>query len=139
MATLETYRETSFVAFCNKALEQFLQETPGVKNVLLATTDGFEIASLTNESSHSADKLAAVGSSLFALGSSLVSEFNLNVCRSVTIDSEKGKIYICAVSGGEDKNLIFLLQSTQNAMLAHILHGSAKVTGLISKELMNLK
>lgn len=139
MATLETYRESAFVDFCNTTLEQFLQETPGVKNVLLATPDGFEIASQTHESSHSADKLAAVGSSLFALGSSLVSEFNLDVCRSITIDSEKGKVYICAVPGGEDKKLILLLQSTQNAMLAHILHGSSKVAGLISKELVKLK
>lgn len=138
MASLETYRESSFVAFCNSTLEQFLQETPGVKNVLLATPDGFEIASKTLDSAHSADKLAAVGSSLFALGASLISEFNLDVCRSIIIDSEKGKIYISAISGGESKNLILLLQSTQNAMLAHILHGSNKVAGYISERLAQL-
>lgn len=138
MASLETYRESSFVAFCNDALQTFMQGTPGVKNVLLATPDGFEIASQTSDSAHSPDKLAAVGSSLFALGASLISEFNLDVCRSIIIDSEKGKIYISAISGGGNKNLILLLQSTQNAMLAHILHGSNKVAGQISERLAEL-
>lgn len=138
MASLETYRESSFVAFCNSTLEQFLQDTPGVKNALLATPDGFEIASRTHDSSHSADKLAAVGSSLFALGASLISEFNLDVCTSMTIESEKGKIYISAISGGQDKNLILLLQSTKNVMLAHILHGSGKVAAQVSERLKEL-
>lgn len=138
MASLETYRESSFVAFCNDALEQLLQDTPGVRNALLATPDGFEIASRTNDSSHSADKLAAVGSSLFALGASLITEFNLDVCRSIIIDSDKGKIYISTISGGEDNKLILLLQSTQNAMLAHILHGSGKIAAHISTRLAEL-
>lgn len=138
MASLETYRESAFVAFCNSTLEQFLQDTPGVKNALLATPDGFEIASKTQDSSHSADKLAAVGSSLFALGASLISEFNLDVCRSIIIDSDKGKIYISAIAGGQGKNLILLLQSTQNAMLAHILHGSGKVAAQVSARLAEL-
>lgn len=138
MASLETYRESSFVAFCNATLEQFLQDTPGVKNALLATPDGFEIASRTQDNSHSADKLAAVGSSLFALGASLISEFNLDVCRSIIIDSDKGKIYISTISGGEGKNLILLLQSTQNAMLAHILHGSTKAAAQVSARLAEL-
>jgi len=37
MATLEDYRESSFVTYCTRALETFAAETPGVKNVILAT------------------------------------------------------------------------------------------------------
>ena len=44
MATLEDYRESTFVSYCIRALETFAADTPGVKNVLLATPDGFEIA-----------------------------------------------------------------------------------------------
>jgi len=54
--------------------------------------------------------------SLFALGSSLISEFDLGNSKSITIDSEKGKVYISAVSV-DDKALIILIQSTQSAML----------------------
>lgn len=138
MATLEDYRNSAFVNFCNKALEKFASDTPGVKNVLLATPDGFEISSHAENSKHSADNLAAVGSSLFALGASLVSEFELGESKSITIDSQKGKVYIRAIDGGEGKSLILLLQSTQNAMLAHILHGSNKLADSIGKRLMLL-
>ena len=88
MATLEDYRESSFVTYCTRALETFAAETPGVKNVILATPDGFEIAAHADSSKHSADSLAAVGSSLFALGSSLIGEFELGATRSITIDSD---------------------------------------------------
>ena len=59
MATLEDYRESSFVTYCTRALETFAAETPGVKNVILATPDGFEIAAHADSSKHSADSLAA--------------------------------------------------------------------------------
>ena len=137
MATLEDYRESTFVSYCTRALETFAADTPGVKNVLLATPDGFEIAAHTDDNKHSADNLAAVGSSLFALGSSLISEFDLGNSKSITIDSEKGKVYISAVSV-DDKALIILIQSTQSAMLAHILHGANKLADQIAKRLMLL-
>ena len=137
MATLEDYRENNFVNYCTRALETFAAETPGVKNVLLATPDGFEIAAHADSSKHSADSLAAVGSSLFALGSSLIGEFELGATRAITIDSEKGKVYISSVQA-EDKALIILIQSTQSAMLAHILHGANKLADQIAKSMMLL-
>ena len=127
MATLEDYRESTFVSYCTRALETFAADTP----------DGFEIAAHTDDNKHSADNLAAVGSSLFALGSSLISEFDLGNSKSITIDSEKGKVYISAVSV-DDKALIILIQSTQSAMLAHILHGANKLADQIAKRLMLL-
>lgn len=137
MATLDDYRNGAFVKFCETALENFMSETSGVKNVLLATTDGFQVAtSSSGDSQHSADNLAAVGSSLFALGASLAGEFQLGTSRSITIDSDKGKIYICSIDGGEGKALILLLEATQQAMLAHILHGSRKLVEAIGKRLM---
>ena len=137
MATLEDYRESSFVTYCTRARETVAAETPGVKNVILATPDGFEIAAHADSSKHSADSLAAVGSSLFALGSSLIGEFELGATRSITIDSEKGKVYISSVHA-DDKALILLIQSTQNAMLAHILHGANKLSDQIGKRLLLL-
>ncbi|SUO95547.1 roadblock/LC7 domain-containing protein [Suttonella ornithocola] len=137
MATLEDYRNPAFVKFCESALEGFMNETSGVKNVLLATTDGFQVTSRSSGAAdkHSADNLAAVGSSLFALGASLAGEFELGESRSITIDSDKGKVYIRAIDGGKDKSLILLLEAGQQAMLAHILHGSRKLAESISKRL----
>ena len=71
------------------------------------------------------------------MGSSLIGEFELGATRAITIDSEKGKVYISAVHA-DDKALILLIQSTQNAMLAHILHGANKLSDQIGKRLLLL-
>lgn len=134
MKSLDDYRKPKFVAYCKAALETFGQETPGIKNVLLATPDGFEISAHITTTDFSEDNLAAVASSMYALGASMTAELHLNQCNAITIDSEDGKIYIRGVSKGED-NLVLLVQSNQNAMLAHILHGSNKLANQIIEQL----
>lgn len=136
MATLEQYRNGAFVKFCETALETFLTETHGVKHVLLATPDGFSIASqTTGGGNYSAENLAAVGSTLFSLGSSVGEQLSQGSCRSITIDNDKGKVYIYSIDGGKGKSLILLIEATQQAMLAHILHGSRKLAETISKRM----
>ncbi len=136
VATLEDYRNEAFVKYCEKALGDFLEQAHGVHTVLLATPDGFEIASKSDGGGpHSSDNLAAVGSTLFSLGSSVGEQLSQGICRSITIDNEKGKVYISAIDGGGKKSLILLLETTQQAMLAHILHGSRKLAESIGKRL----
>lgn len=136
MATLEQYRNGAFVKYCESALESFLSETHGVKHVLLATPDGFSIASQSGSNgTYSAENLAAVGSTLFSLGSSVGEQMGQGVCRSITIDNDKGKVYIYSIDGGKGKSLILLIEATQQAMLAHILHGSRKLAESISKRM----
>lgn len=134
MATLESYRNEAFVKFCNKALSDFLEDNHVIKSVILATVDGFEVSSAAMDSHYSGDKLAAVSSTLFTLASSLVNEFSLNGCKSVTIDSEKGKVYLSSIKAGQ-KSLILMLQSNQTAILAHILHGAGKLSATIGEKL----
>ncbi|ABQ13504.1 roadblock/LC7 domain-containing protein [Dichelobacter nodosus] len=137
MATLEDYREKAFVNYCKAALTTFVEETPGVEAVLISTLDGFEITACSRDrdNTESVANLAAVGSSLFALGSSLATQFDLGASRSITIDNEKGKVYIQSISGGENNTLILMLESDQQAMLAHILYGSKKLSDSIGKRL----
>lgn len=135
MATLENYRNPSFVKFCVAQLEQFCADVGGVKSAILATADGFEVATFNNsDGKQSGDKLAAVGSSLFSLGSSLVHEFNLEDCKSISIDSERGRVYISAIREG-NKQLILMVQATQQAMLARILHGAGKLSEQITQKM----
>lgn len=139
MATLEEYRNPAFVKFCEEALETFISETRGVKNVLLATPDGFQVASHSMDGGkHSADNLSAVGSTLFSLANSVVTELKLGVTRSLTIDADRGKVYICNVEGGKDKSLVLLLEADQKSMLAHILHGSRKLSETVGERLSSI-
>lgn len=139
MIALETFRTPAFVKLCEDALYQYSQDTPGVQNVLLTTVDGFKVAANGQLDEQSADKLSAVGSSLFALGSSLVSEFGLDACNAVTIDSGQGKVYIREVSPMSDRILILIIKTTKNAMLAHILHGTAKLANHLGEQMLSLK
>lgn len=126
MKSLEDYRAPKFVESCAKELEAFSAEVPAVENVLLATPDGFDIASYIMNENYSKDSLAAVGSSLFALGASLTNELALHDCKSITLDSEKGRIYIRAIEHNGHA-LVLLVQTAKKAMLAQVLHGSGKL------------
>lgn len=137
MISLEHYRNPQFVTHCLHALEEIIQETPGIKSIMLATVDGFEVASKEQGVAHSGDKLAAVGSSLFSLSASLVNEFALEDCKSINIDSEKGRVFISAIRV-DKKQLILMIQSNQNAMLARILHAASKLSEHIAQHLERL-
>lgn len=137
MVSLENYRNKVFITYCNQELKTYTQTYKGIDNTLLATPDGFEIASYSSSNAASADKLAAVGSSLFALGASLVNEFHLNDCRSIILDSSKGKIYISAIQHSEH-SLILMVQTTEQATLGHIIHGVKKLQENISTKLSRM-
>ncbi len=126
MATLEKYRSEAFVNFCNKSLKDYVQNYRGIDTALLATPDGFEIAVYNSAEEYSADKLAAVASSLFALGASLVNEFSLKNCKSIILDSDRGKVYISSISNG-NVDVILMVQSNEQATLGNIIHGARRL------------
>lgn len=136
MATLEDYRSEEFLGYCNEVLDEFIQNTHGVRIALLATPDGFQLVSKTvgMGSAQSADNLSAVGSSIFALGAALSSELQLGNTNYITIDNDKGKVHICAIQANGN-GLIFLLEASPRTLLAHILHGSRKLSERISEKL----
>ncbi len=85
-----------FQAMCSEALRQLVTETPGVEDACLVTGDGFEIASALNKSA-SASRLAAMTSSMHALGSAITGELKLKECKSVIVDGEIGTIVVVRV------------------------------------------
>jgi uncharacterized protein len=80
-----------FHAMCQDSLRQLVAGTHGVESACLVTGDGFEITSALREGV-SASKLAAMTSSMHALGSAISIELKMKECRSVIIDSESGTI-----------------------------------------------
>lgn len=131
MISLESYRNKDFVEYCTKELEDYTESYRGIDTALLATPDGFEIASFAHKQSYSADKLAAVGSSLFALGVSLVQEFDLKDCKSIILDSEKGKVYISTIHN-MSHSVILMIQTSDQATLGNIIHGARRLNEKIS-------
>lgn len=134
MATLKSYRDEKFVTYCANELKDYVDLYPGIDTALIATPDGFEIASYAHKKTYSADKLAAVGSSLFALGASLVEEFDLKDCKSVILDSERGKVYISTIQSMQT-SVILMIQTSELATLGNIVHGARRLNEKIALKL----
>ena len=124
------HKDEAFLSYCRQLLDQFAEDTNGVNYVFIATADGFDVASKIlnfSETYGNQDKLAAVASSIMALGISLAGEFGLQNCRTVTVDSDTGKITLRPINTIH-QSFILLIQSGSDGLLGHILHGANKIT-----------
>ncbi len=81
-----------------RKLLETLGDVVGVKTVVLFTADGFEVASHSAEVGAPA-RIAAIGSSLSALGSAISAEAGLADFDCTTIQSVNGTIVITRVEG----------------------------------------
>lgn len=85
-----------FQAMCTEALRQLVDETAGVESACLVTGDGFEIASALTKAT-SSSRLAAMTSSMHALGAAITSELKMKECKSVIVDGETGTVVMVRV------------------------------------------
>jgi uncharacterized protein len=85
-----------FQALCTEGLRQLISETPGAESACLATGDGFEIAAVLGAGT-SASRIAAMMSSMHALGSAVTAELKMKECRSVIVDGESGTFVVVRV------------------------------------------
>ena len=122
---------TGLVDGLSAALGELKESVPGLITACVATRDGFEIARLHIDNDQR--KLAAMASSMHALGDALAAEATLGECLNVIIEGSTGKAVMLTVpDAGQDKvlvaaasaetNLAILLISTRNccAKLAEI-------------------
>jgi predicted regulator of Ras-like GTPase activity (Roadblock/LC7/MglB family) len=76
-----------------KHLDNFGSGTPGVVSAVLMSSDGFEIASL-QVGKGGAARLAAMGSSLTAIGSAIAREAGIVECNRMIIEAESGTVVV---------------------------------------------
>jgi predicted regulator of Ras-like GTPase activity (Roadblock/LC7/MglB family) len=79
-----------------RQLEAFGQGTPGVVSAVLLSADGFEVASV-QVGKGGAARLAAMGSSLSAIGSAIAREAGIVECHRMIIEAERGTVVIMQV------------------------------------------
>ena len=95
-----------------------LVDTAGARSAVLFSSDGFEIASQTSGSAD-AGRLAAIGSSLAALGSAISAEVGLSDFERTTIESRDGTVLIMRLHGSKSMSLVVV--ADQNAILGTLL------------------
>lgn len=86
----------SEVVACKRALLALVNDT-SVEAALLASPDGFEVVSATRVRRIDGPRLAAMSSSMLALGSALANELNLDTCRNMHLDADDGLVLLLTV------------------------------------------
>jgi predicted regulator of Ras-like GTPase activity (Roadblock/LC7/MglB family) len=84
-------------AACERALVDLVNGASGVDAVLLASPDGFEVVSATRAQSLDGPRLAAMSSSMLALGDAMARDFKLDGCRNVHIEAGDGVVLLLTV------------------------------------------
>ncbi len=107
-----------------KALDELMAQVKGVKAILIATEDGFEVAARVQNTAQ-ISRLSAMASSLAALGAMAGEESQLGVCRSLLMEADDGYITIVQVRR-PDVSLIFSVITGRDAVIGQVLYFSKK-------------
>lgn len=120
------------VEIAKRELALLKSDTPGVNTAVLATADGFEVASVHAEAGQSGDKLAAIASSIHALGTAIAKETGVAPCKDVTVEGEKGVILLIEIPDVRN-GLLLAVVAGEGAMLGHLLWASKASAGRLAR------
>ena len=103
--------------------QNFLDEVNGVTAVVIATVDGFDVASAMRAGD--AARVAAMASSISAISSVVSQEANLGRNKSVTIDTESGFAVVYSVHR-PDADLVINVIADGSAILGQVAYRIAQ-------------
>lgn len=82
---------------CERALVDLVNTASGVEAVLLASPDGFEVVSATRATRIDGPRLAAMSSSMLALGAAMAHDLKLDGCRNIHMEAGDGVALLLTV------------------------------------------
>ena len=106
-------------ALCQRQIEALRTSVPQISGALVSTVDGFDIAA-TLPPALSAAKLAAMTSSLLALGDAVSDESGMSSCINVLIEGTAGRILLMDIPNRHRKLLLTVLCGNE-AILGQVL------------------
>ncbi len=111
----------AFTQAVKAPISELLIEVSGVQAVLLATTDGLEVANAAVRKDFDQAKVAAVSSSILAMVQAFVGEIRLKGCQSLILDAENGKAFINAVPC-TNHPMVMVVLANNNVLMGQLLH-----------------
>ena len=117
---------TSLLASAKQALDQYAAPVDELQMALLTTPDGFEIASLRNRSDLQVNRLAAMASSLMAMGRAVGREIHVSTCNRLTFEAEGNVVIFQAIGGSLPCILCLVLRP--GAVLGRALWAAAEIS-----------
>ncbi|MDR3159737.1 MAG: roadblock/LC7 domain-containing protein [Zoogloeaceae bacterium] len=98
----------------------------GVKSAVIATTDGFDVASVAMSEEEGA-KLSALSSSISAIGDMAIKEIGIGVShQSITIESESGYIFIMDIRH-PNCPMVLSIAASKDAVLGKLIYYARQV------------
>lgn len=97
----------------------------GLLAVVVATVDGFDVASEGHDGTDPA-RIAAMASSISAIGSVVGQEFKLGQSKTITVNSEHGFAYLSSVAR-HDVPLVIIIIADNTAILGQIAYRCGEV------------
>lgn len=119
---------------CHGALETLVSQTPGVDNAAIVTGDGFEVASVMREHV-SAEKLAAMVSSLLALSEAVTSEMGMKRCQYVIVDTESGALVTLRIPASS-QDLLMCVLCGDGVTLGSVLYAARESARSLARRLL---
>lgn len=116
----------SLVTSSKQALDSYAAPIDGLQMALLTTPDGFEIASLRNRSDLQVNRLAAMASSLMAMGRAVGREIQVSNCNRLTFEAEGNVVVFQAIGG--DFPCILCLVLRPGAVLGRALWAAGEIS-----------
>jgi len=110
-------------ALAAREAQNFLQDVEGVTAVVIATVDGFDVASAMKTGD--AARVAAMASSISAISAVVSKEASLGRNKSVTIDTEDGFALVHSVHR-DDAELVINVIAKGNAILGQVVYRAAQ-------------
>ncbi|MER2528450.1 MAG: hypothetical protein ABTR07_11025 [Candidatus Competibacter denitrificans] len=108
------------LAFARLELQKIADEIEGIKVVVLATEDGFDIVSAVRDGSDPS-RIAAMASSISAISTVVSEEANLGDSKNVIINTVSGFAVMQSIIRN-DARLVLNAIANEKAVLAHVVY-----------------
>ena len=108
------------MAFAHLELQKMSDEVEGIKAVVLATEDGFDVASVVRDGSDPS-RIAAMASSISAISTVVSEEAKLGQSKNIIINTVSGFAVMQSIVR-DDARLVLNAIANEKAVLAHVLY-----------------
>ncbi|WP_151732149.1 roadblock/LC7 domain-containing protein [Acinetobacter ursingii] len=136
MFTLKEQRRIAppeLIQYAKNEVQDIINNVRGIDFIMLCSTDGFELTTITKKNNYNASKLAAVSSSILAMVCAFLKEIQLIGCQSITLDAENGKAVLTSVPSAQHPMIIVTL-SSKDVLLGQLLFSLKKASQNIIKQ-----
>lgn len=111
------------------AIQKLMENVRGIKAVVISTEDGFEIAAWV-ENTAQVSRLAAMASSMAALGAIAGEESQLGTCDNIMIEAPRGYLIMMQTTHSAI-NLIISIITDKDAVIGQVLYFSRQVCKML--------